>query len=121
MLSILQRARFCDRSRSPQTQGPHSTASTCFRSLRIGFRKSIQAPVAFSQPSRHRLEAVTRGSRGPTGRFGLDSIGKGRFIKSIPTQERFFARSRRIVLSPVSPGLTENSGTELGKAKRAIR
>jgi hypothetical protein len=55
----------------------------------------------------------------PKDRFGWASIGRGRSIKSIPRQARFFAASSPNASSPASRGSTENSGTAPGKVTRA--
>src|SRR4029077_5612329 len=54
---------------SPRMQERFSTASTCFRSPRVASRRSIQRPAVCSPRSRRPAAAVTRGSRGPKGRF----------------------------------------------------
>src|SRR6202051_4478390 len=85
MPSILEAVRQCARSMSLRTQERHSMASTCFRLPRIASRRLIPRLAVCSPPSQRPAVAVTRGSRGPKGRSGSDSIGIGRSIKSIPT------------------------------------
>jgi hypothetical protein len=103
MLIDCRQGRRCARLLSPRMQERHSTASTCFGSPRIAFRKSIRRPAVCSPRSR-RPAATTRGSPGPKGRSGWGSIGTGRSIKSIPKQGRFFASSSPTASSPGSPG-----------------
>src|SRR5262249_48508642 len=58
--------------------------------------------------------------RGQKGRSGSGRIEIERFIKSIPTRARFFARLSRTASSPESPGSTVSFGTALGKVTKAI-
>jgi hypothetical protein len=70
--------------------------------------------------SHREAAAMTRGSRGPKVRSGSGSIGTGRSIKSIPTQERFFTPSSPTASSLGSPGSMESCGAPPGKVTRVI-
>ena len=83
-------------------------------------QKLIRGLAVCSPRSQRPATAVTQGSRGRKGRFGSDSTGRGKSIRLIPTQGRFFAPSSPIALSPGLPGSMESCGTPPGKVKRAI-
>ena len=100
--------------------GTASTVSTCFRSPRIALTRSIRRPAVCSLPSRRPAAAVTRGLLGPKGRFGWDSIGIARSIKSIPKRG---AVIRTIESNRFVTGVTwvdGELGTAPGKVRRAI-
>src|SRR6516165_1901580 len=86
----------------PRMQERPSTASTSFSWPRIGSRRSIRRPVVYLPRSRRPAAAVTRGSRGPKGRYGSGCTGTGRSIKLTPKPGRFSARSSPTASSPVT-------------------
>jgi len=106
-------------SMSPRMQEPPSTASTCFRSPRIAFRRSIRRVAECSPRSPRPATAVTRGWPGPKGHSGLGITGTERSTRLIPKQAPFFAQSNPTASSPGSLGSMENSGMPPGKVRKA--
>src|SRR5581483_4449017 len=106
-------------SLSPRTREQPSTGGTCFRSLTIAFRRSIQKPAECSPLFPRQATAAIRGWHGPKGHSGSGITGIEKSIRSIPKQARLFAQLNPTASSPGSPGPMESSGMPHGRASKA--
>ena len=68
---------------SPRMQEQRSTASTCFKSLRIASRRSISKAARCLARFPRPAAVVTQGWPGLRGRSGWEITADGRFIRSI--------------------------------------